>query len=213
MGQKVNPIGFRLGINHKWLSSWYVDGNQKFLVAQDAKIRAFLDDKLNFAGLARVEIERIGVEKTGKNFIVTAYVARPGVAIGKKGEDIGKLQTSLSKLIKQELEFNIKEVKKPETNAKIIANNVARQIEKRLSFRRVMKKAVQNARRSNVSGCKIMVSGRLNGAEMARTEWIREGRVPLHTIKNKIDYATHEAKTTYGIIGIKVWVYQEIGRR
>lgn len=209
MGQKVNPIGFRLGVHQKWLSNWYSDKNQREFVAQDAMIRNFLEKKLSHAGLAKVEIERSGKEKKGENLKVTVYVSRPGVVIGRKGEDADKLKNKIKKLVKQDLVFDIKEVKRPETNAKIIAITVAKQIEKRFSFRRVMKKAIQNAIRSNVTGCKIMVSGRLNGAEMARTEWIKEGQVSLHTIKNKIDYATHEAKTTYGITGVKVWVYQE----
>ncbi len=224
MGQKVNPIGFRLGVNQRWASNWYTDKGQKEFINEDAKIRRFLAEKIKTAGLSRTEITRTGKNSsdkdgTGKdgagkdgtdqNLQVTAYVGRPGMVFGRKGENLDKVKNSLRKYIKREkLELHIKEVKRPETDAKLIAINVANQLEKRFSFRRVIKKAIQNARRSSVAGCKIMVSGRLNGAEMARTEWLREGRVPLHTIRHSIDYATHEAKTTYGVIGVKVWVFQ-----
>lgn len=209
MGQKVNPIGFRLGVNQRWLSNWYTDKGHKEFLNEDAKIRKFLSEKIQTAGLSKTEIERAGKDDTGKNLQVTAYVGRPGMVFGRKGENLDKVKNSLRKHIKQEkLELHIKEVKRPETDAKLIAINVANQLQKRFSFRRVIKKAIQNARRSSVAGCKIMVSGRLNGAEMARTEWLREGRVPLHTIKHSIDYATHEAKTIYGIIGVKVWVFR-----
>ena len=189
MGQKVNPIGFRLGVNQRWISNWYTDKGQKEFINEDAKIRRFLSEKVKTAGLSRTEITRAGKDDTGKNLQVTVYVGRPGMVFGRKGENLDKVKNSLRKYIKQEkLELHIKEVKRPETDAKLIAINVANQLEKRFSFRRVIKKAIQNARRSSVAGCKIMVSGRLNGAEMARTEWIS---IPF---RHSIDYAAHEGR-------------------
>ena len=204
MGQKVHPIGFRLGINQKWQSSWFSQKSHKEFLIEDVNIRKFLIKRLNFAGLASIEIER-----TSKELKVNLFVARPGTVIGKKKEGLEKLKVDLKNLIKKEVNIDIKDIRRPETNAKLVAMNIANQLEKRFPFRRVIKKALQTTCRYNVLGCKIMVSGRLNGAEIARTEWIREGQIPLHTIKSKIDYATHEAKTIYGIIGIKVWVYDE----
>lgn len=204
MGQKVHPIGFRLGVNQKWFSNWFPQNNHKEFLKEDTIIRKFVQKELEFAGIATIEIER-----TGKELKIILYVARPGTVVGKKREGIEKLQKSFLRLIKKKVNIEIKEVRRPEINAKLVAINIAKQLEKRFPFRRVMKKAIQNAERFNVTGIKIMVSGRLNGVEIARTEWLREGRVPLHTIKNEIDYATHEAKTIYGILGIKVWVYDE----
>ena len=202
MGQKVHPIGFRLGVNQNWFSNWFPQKSHKEFLKEDAKIRKFIEKELDFAGIASIEIER-----TGKELKIILFVARPGTVVGKKREGIDKLKKSFFSLIKKEINIEIKEVNRPETNAKLIAINIAKQLERRFPFRRVMKKVLQNAERYNVTGIKIMVSGRLNGVEIARTEWLREGRVPLHTIKNKIDYAAHEAKTIYGILGIKVWVF------
>ena len=202
MGQKVNPIGFRLGVNQRWFSNWFPQKSHKEFLQEDLKIREFVSKELDFAGVASIEIER-----TGKALKMILFVARPGTVIGKKKEGIEKLERSLLKLVKKKVNIEIREIRRPETNAKLIAINIAKQLERRFPFRRVIKKAVQNSERYGVTGLKIMVSGRLNGAEIARTEWVREGRVPLHTIKNRIDYARHEANTVYGIIGVKVWVY------
>jgi small subunit ribosomal protein S3 len=202
MGQKVHPIGFRLGINQNWFSNWFPKKNHKEFLQEDAKIRKFIEKELDFAGVAYIEIER-----TGNELKLVLLVARPGTVVGKKREGLEKLKKSLFKILKKEVIIEIKEVQRAETNAKLVAMNIAKQLEKRFPFRRVMKKAIQNSERYGVTGIKVMISGRLNGAEIARTEWLREGRVPLHTIKNKIDYATHEAKTIYGILGVKVWIY------
>ncbi|MGK0288989.1 MAG: small subunit ribosomal protein S3 [bacterium] len=205
MGQKVNPIGLRLGITKSWASNWYSEKSYKDDLLQDLRIKEYVQKNLKHAGIARVE-----VAKAAKSLKVVIFAARPGIIIGRKGEEAEKVKQSLARLVNnKDLVVNIKEVKRPETNAQLVANNVALQLERRVAYRRVIKKTMQNLTRFNVTGAKIMVSGRLNGAEMARTEWIREGRVPLHTLKADIDYATAESLTTYGIIGVKVWVYKE----
>ena len=204
MGHKINPIGLRLGINRNWESRWFP--NFKTAAAslgEDHKIRTFLKKELYYAGVANIIIER-----TVKRLRVTIVAARPGIIIGKKGADIEKLKTSLQKLIGKNISVNIKEEKKANTSAQLVAENVATQLERRIAFRRAMKKVMQNAQRSGAKGIKVAVAGRLGGAEMARTEWYLEGRVPLHTLRAKIDYGFAEAHTQYGIIGIKVWIFK-----
>jgi small subunit ribosomal protein S3 len=204
MGQKVNPIGLRLGINRNWESRWYPSFNSAPAnLGEDHKIRTFLKKELYYAGVSNIIIER-----TAKRLRVTIVAARPGIIIGKKGADIEKLKTNLQNLIGKNISVNIKEEKKAMVAAQLVAENVATQLERRVAFRRAMKKVMQNAQRSGAKGIKIMVAGRLGGAEMARTEWYREGRVPLHTLRAKIDYGFAEAHTTYGIIGIKVWIFK-----
>jgi small subunit ribosomal protein S3 len=204
MGQKVNPIGLRLGINRNWESRWYPSFNSAPAnLGEDHKIRTFLKKELYYAGVSNIIIER-----TAKRLRVTIVAARPGIIIGKKGADIEKLKNNLQKLIGKNISVNIKEEKKAMTSAQLVAENVATQLERRVAFRRAMKKVMQNAQRSGAKGIKVAVAGRLGGAEMARTEWYREGRVPLHTLRAKIDYGFAEAHTTYGIIGIKVWVFK-----
>ena len=204
MGNKVNPIGLRLGINRNWESRWYPDfKNAPAHIGEDHKIRTFLKKELYYAGIANIIIER-----TAKRLRVTLVAARPGIIIGKKGADIEKLKTRLQSLIGKSIAINIKEEKKAQTSAQLVAENVGTQLERRVAFRRAMKKAMQNALRSGAKGIKIAVAGRLGGAEMARTEWYREGRVPLHTLRAKIDYGFAEAQTQYGIIGIKVWIFK-----
>jgi len=204
MGQKVNPIGLRLGINRNWESRWFPskDRAPSFL-AEDYKIRQMLKKELFFAGVSNIIIER-----TLKKIRVTIVTARPGIVIGKKGADIEKLKTKLQKVLNKDVAINIKEEKKPLANAQLVAENVAQQIERRVAFRRAMKKAIQGALKQGAKGIKISASGRLGGAEMARTEWYLEGRVPLHTLRAKIDYGFAEALTTYGNIGIKVWIFK-----
>src|SRR5512146_1701699 len=205
MGQKINPIGFRLAVNKNWSSRWYAS-TRAFagMLADDIKVRAFLKKKLAHASVGRVVIER-----PAKDARITIYSARPGVVIGKKGEEIESLKSELRRLMGvQQVHVNIEEIRKPEIDAQLIADSIAQQLEKRIMFRRAMKRAMQNAMRLGAQGIKIMSSGRLNGIEIARTEWYREGRVPLHTLRADIDYGFSEAKTTYGIIGIKVWVYK-----
>ena len=204
MGQKVNPIGLRLGINRNWESRWFP--NFKTAAAslgEDHKIRTYLKKELYYAGVANIIIER-----TVKRLRVTIVAARPGIIIGKKGSDIEKLKTSLQTLIGKEVSVNIKEEKKAQTSAQLVAENVATQLERRVAFRRAMKKVMQGAQRSGAKGIKVSVSGRLGGAEMARTEWYLEGRVPLHTLRAKIDYGFAEAHTQYGCIGVKVWIFK-----
>ena len=204
MGQKVNPIGLRLGINRNWESRWFPNfKTAPAALGEDHKIRTFLKKELYYAGVANIIIER-----TVKRLRVTIVAARPGIIIGKKGADIEKLKTSLQKLIGKQISVNIKEEKKPQTSAQLVAENVGTQLERRIAFRRAMKKVMQGAQRSGAKGIKIAVAGRLGGAEMARTEWYLEGRVPLHTLRAKIDYGFAEAHTTYGIIGIKVWIFK-----
>ena len=204
MGQKINPTGFRLSISRNWNSRWYAS-NKDFagMLAEDIKVREYLKAKLKSAAVSRVVIER-----PAKNARITIYSARPGVVIGKKGEDIESLKKELSRQLGVPVAVNIEEVRKPEIDAKLIADSITQQLEKRIMFRRAMKRAMQNAMRLGALGIKIMSAGRLNGIEIARTEWYREGRVPLHTLRADIDYGTSEAKTTYGIIGVKVWVYK-----
>lgn len=204
MGQKVNPIGLRLGINTGWRSRWFPSlKDMPSNIAEDYKIRKYLKQKLYFSGVSDIIIER-----TAKKVKVTVVSARPGIIIGKKGAEIEKLKTDVSKMTSKEALINIKEEKKPQTSAILCAENVATQLEKRVAFRRAMKKVMQSALKSGAKGIKIMVAGRLGGAEMARTEWYLEGRVPLHTIRANIDYGTAEAHTTYGVIGVKVWIFK-----
>ena len=204
MGQKIHPTGFRLAVTRNWSSRWYA-GNANFatMLNEDLKVRAYLKTKLKNASVGRVVIER-----PAKNARITIYSSRPGVVIGKKGEDIEVLKTALAKMMGVPVHVNIEEIRKPETDAQLIADSIAQQLEKRIMFRRAMKRAMQNAMRLGAIGIKIMSSGRLNGIEIARKEWYREGRVPLHTLRADIDYGFGEALTTYGIIGIKVWVYK-----
>ena len=204
MGHKINPIGLRLGINRNWESRWYPDfKSAPESLGEDHKIRTFLKKELYYAGISNIIIER-----TAKRLRVTLVAARPGIIIGKKGADIEKLKTRLQALIGKTVAINIKEEKKAMISGQLVAENVATQIERRVAFRRAMKKVIQNALRAGAKGIKIAVSGRLNGAEMARTEWYREGRVPLHTLRAKIDYGFAESHTTYGIIGVKVWIFK-----
>jgi small subunit ribosomal protein S3 len=204
MGHKINPIGLRLGINRNWESRWYPDfKTAPANLGEDHKIRTFLKKELYYAGISNIIIER-----TAKRLRVTLVAARPGIIIGKKGADIEKLKTRLQSLIGKTVAINIKEEKKAMISGQLVAENVATQIERRVAFRRAMKKVIQNALRAGAKGIKIAVSGRLNGAEMARTEWYREGRVPLHTLRAKIDYGFAESHTTYGCIGVKVWIFK-----
>jgi small subunit ribosomal protein S3 len=205
MGQKINPVGFRLAVNRNWSSRWYAN-KKSFgpMLAEDIKVRDFLKSKLAHASVGRVLIER-----PAKDARITIFSARPGVVIGKKGEEIESLKAELRRIMGvQQVHVNIEEIRKPEVDAQLIADSIAQQLEKRIMFRRAMKRAMQNAMRLGAQGIKIMSAGRLNGIEIARTEWYREGRVPLHTLRADIDYGLGEAKTTYGVIGIKVWVYK-----
>lgn len=204
MGQKIHPTGFRLSVTRNWGSRWYA-GNNNFanMLNEDLKVRMYLKTKLKNASVGRVIIER-----PAKNARITIYSSRPGVVIGKKGEDIEILKKVLSKLMGVPVHVNIEEIRKPEIDAQLIADSIAQQLEKRIMFRRAMKRAIQNAMRLGAQGIKIMSSGRLNGIEIARKEWYREGRVPLHTLRADIDYGFGEAQTTYGIIGVKVWIYK-----
>ncbi|PZP54136.1 MAG: 30S ribosomal protein S3 [Micavibrio aeruginosavorus] len=203
MGQKVNPIGIRVGINRTWDSRWFSAKNYAEKLVEDLKLRAFVFEKLKTAGVSKVIIER-----AAKNTKVTVHTARPGVIIGKKGADIEKLRKDLSSRAGGEVSLNIVEIRKPEIDAQLVAEGVAQQLERRVSFRRAMKRATQSAMRLGGKGIRINVSGRLAGADIARMEWYREGRVPLHTLRADLDYGTAEALTTYGIIGIKVWIYK-----
>ena len=204
MGQKINPTGFRLSVSRNWASRWYAS-NRDFagMLAEDIKVREYLKVKLKNAAVSRVVIER-----PAKNARITIHSARPGVVIGKKGEDIERLKKDLAAQLGVPVAVNIEEVRKPEIDAKLIADSITQQLEKRIRFRRAMKRAMQNAMRLGALGITIMSSGRLNGIEIARCEWYREGRVPLHTLRADIDYGTSVAKTTYGVIGVKVWVYK-----
>jgi len=205
MGQKINPVGFRLAVNKNWSSRWYANSkNFAPMLAEDIKVRAFLKRKLAHASVGRVLIER-----PAKDARITIFSARPGVVIGKKGEEIEALKAELRRIMGvQQVHVNIEEIRKPEIDAQLIADSIAQQLEKRIMFRRAMKRAMQNAMRLGAQGIKIMSAGRLNGIEIARTEWYREGRVPLHTLRADIDYGQGEAKTNYGVIGIKCWVYK-----
>jgi len=202
LGQKVNPIGLRLGIVKTWDSRWYAGKNYADYILEDANIRKYIKKKLYHAGISRIEIER-----SAKRVRLRIYTARPGIVIGKKGAEIEQLKRELEKLISQEVMIDIQEVRKPEIDAQLVAENVALQIERRVAFRRAMKRGVSSAMRFGAQGIKIICSGRLGGAEMARTEWYKEGRVPLHTLRADIDYGFTEAKTTYGLIGIKVFIF------
>jgi small subunit ribosomal protein S3 len=204
MGQKIHPTGFRLAVSRNWSSRWYANSRDfATMLNEDIKVRAYLRKKLRSASVGRVIIER-----PSKNARITIYSARPGVVIGKKGEDIEILKGDLQRMLKVPVHVNIEEIRKPETDAQLIADSITQQLEKRIMFRRAMKRAMQNAMRLGALGVKIMSAGRLNGIEIARTEWYREGRVPLHTLRADIDYGFSEAVTTYGIIGVKVWVYK-----
>jgi small subunit ribosomal protein S3 len=203
MGQKVNPIGLRVGINRTWDSRWFADNSYADLLHEDLKLRNYLMERLQQAGCARVVIER-----PAKKARVTIHTARPGVVIGKKGADVEKLRADLAKMTKSEVALNIVEIRKPEIDAKLVAENIAQQLERRVAFRRAMKRAVQSAMRLGALGIRINCGGRLGGAEIARVEWYREGRVPLHTLRADIDFGRATAKTTYGTCGVKVWVFK-----
>ena len=203
MGHKINPIGLRLGITRTWDSRWYADKDYAKLLHDDIKLRGHLRGKLSQAGVSKVVIER-----PAKKPRVTIYAARPGVIIGKKGQDIDSLRKELSGMAKADVALNIMEIRKPEIDATLVAENIAQQLERRVAFRRAMKRAVQSAMRLGAQGIKITCSGRLGGAEIARVEWYREGRVPLHTLRADIDYGTATAKTTYGTCGVKVWIFK-----
>ena len=204
MGQKVNPIGFRLGINRGWDSIWFSKKRDygKLLI-EDYKIREYVKKNVVNSGVSQVLIER-----TSKKCIVSIYTSRPGFVIGKKGSDIEKIKNNLSKISNTEVSLNIKEVKRPELNAYLVAENIAQQLVKRIAFRKAMKRAIQSALRLGAKGIRVCVAGRLAGNEIARTEWLREGSVPLHTFRAQVDYAEAEALTAYGIIGVKVWIYK-----
>lgn len=202
MGQKVNPHGLRLNITRTWDSIWYADKEYANFLIEDQKIKKFLKKRLSHAGLSRVKIER-----TGEQVRIKLFTARPGIVIGKKGAEIEILKRELEKLISRKVSLDIQEVRRPEADAQLVAENIAQQLIRRVAFRRAMKKAVSSALRFGVQGIKISCSGRLGGAEMSRCEWVREGRVPLHTLRADVDYALAEANTTYGIIGVKVWIF------
>ena len=203
MGQKVNPLGFRLGITRTWDSIWYANKEYSNNLIEDQKIRKFLKKRLQHAALSKIILER-----TGEKVRVKLFTARPGIIIGKKGSEIELLKKDLEKLIYRKVVVDIQEVRRPEADAQLVAENIAQQLIRRIAFRRAMKKSVNSALRFGVKGIKISCSGRLGGAEMSRCEWVREGRVPLHTLRADVDYALAEAKTTYGIIGIKVWIFK-----
>ncbi len=204
MGQKVNPIGLRLGINRTWDSRWYANrGEYGKLLHEDLRVRKMLKERLYQAGVSRIVIER-----PHKKCRITIYAARPGVIIGKKGADIEKLRSDVAAITGGEVHLNIVEIRKPETDAQLVAENIAQQLERRIAFRRAMKRSIQSTMRLGAKGIRINVSGRLGGAEIARMEWYREGRVPLHTLRADVDYGFAEAKTTYGIIGVKCWIFK-----
>ncbi len=203
MGQKTHPIGYRIGYNYTWSSRWYADKDYAKLLHQDIRIRKMVKQKLYHAGVAKVEIERSGDQTR-----VIIHTARPGIIIGRKGAEVDKLKASLEKEYSGQVYITVKEIKKPELAAQLVSENVATQLEKRVAFRRAMKRSVQSALRLGAQGIKIMVAGRLGGAEIARTEWYREGRVPLHTLRAEVDYGFAEAHTTMGQIGVKTWIYK-----
>jgi small subunit ribosomal protein S3 len=203
MGQKVNPIGLRLGINRTWDSRWFADDNYAAMLHEDLRLKKYLQKRLLQAGVSRIVIER-----PSKRARITIHTARPGVVIGKKGADVEKLRSDLSKMTGSEVSLNIVEIRKPEIDAKLVAENIAQQLERRVAFRRAMKRAVQSAMRLGALGIRITCAGRLGGAEIARTEWYREGRVPLHTLRADIDFGDATAMTTYGTCGVKVWVFK-----
>ena len=204
MGQKIHPTGFRLSVSRNWASRWYAN-NRDFagMLAEDIKVREYLKTKLKNAAVSRVLIER-----PAKNARITISTARPGIVIGKKGEDVERLRKEIAKLMKTPVQINIDEIRKPDLDARLVAEGIASQLERRVMFRRAMKRAVQNTMRAGAKGIKVEVSGRLGGAEIARTEWYREGRVPLHTLRADIDYSIMRAETTYGCIGVKVWIFK-----
>ena len=203
MGQKVNPLGLRLNITRTWDSIWYADKEYATYLLEDQKIRKFLKKRLYHAGLSKTIIER-----TGEKVRIKLFTARPGIVIGKKGAEIENLKKELEKLVGKTVALDIQEVRRPEADAQLVAENIATQLERRVAFRRAMKKAVSSAQRFGVKGIKISCAGRLGGAEMSRCEWVREGRVPLHTLRADVDYALANAHTTYGIIGVKVWIFK-----
>ena len=203
MGQKVHPKGFRLGVLEGWESRWFAQKEYSYLLHDDIKVRGFIKKRLHHAGIAKVEIERAANKAK-----INIYTARPGIVIGKKGAEIEKLKSELSKLTDREIYLNIHEVRRPDLDAQLVAENVALQLERRVAFRRAMKESVARAIRMGAQGVKVRCSGRLAGAEIARTEWYREGRVPLHTLRADISYGLAEAKTTYGVIGVKVWIFR-----
>ena len=205
MGQKIHPVGFRLAVNKDWSSKWFAKSTDfATVLKQDIDVREYLSKRL-----ANASVGRIVIERPAKSARITIHSARPGVVIGQKGADIEILKKDLEKLLGVAVHVNIEEIRRPELDAQIIADGIAQQLEKRVQFRRAMKRAMQNAMRAGAKGIKIMTSGRLNGADIARSEWYREGRVPLHTLRANVDYATSEAHTTYGVLGLKVWVYTE----
>ena len=203
MGQKVNPVGLRLGVNRTWDSRWFADESYAEMLQEDLKIREFLQKRLVQAGVSRIVIER-----PAKKARITIHTARPGVVIGKKGADIEKIRLDLAKLTRGEVHLNIIEIRKPEIDAKLVADGIAQQLERRVSTRRAMKRAVQSAMRLGAQGIRINCGGRLGGAEIARSVWYREGRVPLHTLRAHVDYGQSAARTTYGVCGVKVWIYK-----
>lgn len=208
MGQKVNPVGLRLALNNDWNSRWFAGRNYGKLLHEDIKIRNFIKNEVSFAGISRVEIER-----TAEKMKINLHTARPGIVIGRKGSDVERLRESIQEMTASQVVINIFEVKRPELSAQLVSENIAQQLVKRVAFRRAMKKAVNIAMDMGAKGIKISCAGRLAGAEMSRCEWYREGRVPLHTLRAKIDYGTAIARTTYGIIGVKVWICLDEGRR
>jgi len=203
MGQKTNPIGLRLGIIKPWESMWFSEKEYSRLLEEDIRLRKFLLKRLTSAGISKIVIER-----PAKLAKITVHTSRPGVIIGKKGSDIEKLKKSISKIVSGEVSINIVEIKKPELDSQLVADNIAQQLERRVAFRRAMKRAVQSAMRLGAKGIRVNCAGRLGGAEIARTEWYREGRVPLHTLRAEIDYGVSRANTTYGICGVKVWIFK-----
>jgi len=204
MGQKVHPTGIRLGIVKDWTSTWYADSNQYAdLLNNDLMVRDFLKKKLSGASVSRIQIDR-----PAKNAHITIHTARPGVVIGRKGEDIDKLRAEVSSLMGIPVHISIEEIRKPELDAQLVAEGIAQQLERRIMFRRAMKRAVQSSMRAGAGGIRVNIAGRLNGAEIARSEWYREGRVPLHTLRADIDYGFAEARTTYGVLGVKVWIFR-----
>ena len=203
MGQKVNPIGMRLGIARTWNSKWFSDKDYANILKQDLDIQKFVKSHLKHAAISKIEVER-----TAKKTKVNIFSARPGIIIGRKGDEVDRLKKELSKRNQHDVVINIKEIKRPEIDATLIAENIASQLERRIAYRRAIKRSIQAAMRMNIAGCKVMVGGRLNGAEIARSELVREGQVRLHTLRVDIDYGVAEANTTYGIIGVKVWVYR-----
>ena len=203
MGNKVNPIGLRLGISRTWNSKWFAEKDYASQLRQDLDIQKFVKGRLKHAAISKIEVER-----TAKRTKVNIFSARPGIIIGRKGDEVESLKKELSKRNYNDVTINIKEIKRPEIDATLIAENIASQLERRIAYRRAVKRSIQAAMRMNIAGCKVMVGGRLNGAEIARSEWVREGQVRLHTLRVDIDYGVAEANTTYGIIGVKVWVYR-----